>query len=306
MTTPAKPLIGAIEGGGTKFVCALGDATGALLERESMPTRDPVDTLARCAAFFSAVARRHGAIAAIGFGSFGPLQLLPGASDYGCMLATPKLGWSGANLLAPLRELGVPVVIDTDVATAARGELYRGAGRGRGSLAYVTVGTGIGGAVAPSPAGARLMHAEMGHLIVRRDPRDAGFQGICPFHADCLEGLASGPAIQARWGCDLSQLPPGHAGRDVIAGYLSQLAVAIALLHSPAVIVLGGGVMSDESLLPAVRRTAHALLAGYLPPLRDAKAMEDFLQAPALAADSAIVGAMHMALEHLSGMGRPT
>lgn len=303
---PANPLIGAIEGGGTKFVCAVSDASGLLLQRQSLPTRDPADTLARCVDFFLAMQSHHGPLSALGVGCFGPLQLRPDAPDYGCLLGTPKPGWSGANLLAPLRELGIPLVIDTDVAVAARGELSHGAGRGKGSLAYVTVGTGIGGAIAPSPAGSRLMHAEMGHLIVRRDVRDADFRGTCPFHADCLEGLASGPAILARWGCDLSHLPSAHHGREVIASYLGQLAVAIALLHGPTTLVFGGGVMSDPALLPAVRRATHTMLAGYLPPLREGSAVDDFLQPPALAADSAIVGAVQMALEHLADRGRAT
>src|SRR5690606_6094773 len=183
--------------------------------------------------------------------------------------------------LAPFRDrFAVPIALDTDVAAAARGELCLGAGRGCGSLAYVTVGTGIGGAVAPTSSGARLLHSEMGHLVVRRDPRDGGFAGICPFHGDCLEGLASGPAIRARWGCDLSQLPSGHIGREIIAGYLAQLTGAIALLHSVERVVMGGGVLADPALLPLVRERTRALLGGYLPPLHDPAAVESYIQPP--------------------------
>jgi len=294
-----RRLIGAIEGGGTKFVCALAESPTATLERVVIPTRDPDGTLRDCIEFFNAAAGRHGSICALGIACFGPLQLRSDASDYGCLLGTPKAGWSGVSVLAPFRAaLDVPIALDVDVGAAARGELDLGAGRGLRSLAYVTVGTGIGGAVAPDLRGARIMHAEMGHLIVRRDPRDSDFAGICPYHGDCLEGLASGPAILARWGCDLSALPPGHAGHAVIAGYLAQLAVAIQLLHAPQMQVFGGGVMS-AGLLPEVRKQTMALLGGYLPHLRDALSVERLIRAPGLGADSAIVGALQAALEAL-------
>jgi fructokinase len=233
----------------------------------------------------------------LGIACFGPLQLRPDAADYGSLLATPKPGWSGARVLAPLQDaLDIPVAIDTDVGSAARGELQVGAGRGLHSLAYVTVGTGIGGAVAPAPAETRLLHAEMGHLLVRRDERDSGFPGVCPFHGDCLEGLASGPAVRARWGCDFSALDLAHPGRVIIAGYIAQLVAAIALLHAPECIALGGGVMSDGTLLPMVRDQTLAVLGGYLPFLNDPAQARAVIRAPELGADSAISGALLMAL----------
>lgn len=292
-----RPLVGAIEGGGTKFVCAVGSSPGSICERAVVPTTDAKATLAQCLRFFRQAAERHGPIAALGIGCFGPLQLRADAPDYGCLLRTPKPGWSGVDLVSPFREeSGIPVALDTDVGAAASGELGVGAGQGFASLAYVTVGTGIGGAVAPGSPGARAMHAEMGHLAIRRDPRDAHFAGICPFHGDCLEGLASGPAIRARWGSELSALPGDHEGRLIIAGYIGQLAAAIALLHAPDVLVMGGGVVSDGTLLPQVRDSARALLGGYLPNLGDPAAMRSFIKAPALGSDSAISGALLMAL----------
>src|SRR5689334_8462845 len=180
-------LIGAVEGGGTKFVCAVAKTPLNVLDRAVISTADPASTLGACIDFFQVAARQHGSLAAIGVGCFGPLQLRRDAPGYGCLLGTPKQSWSGVDVIAPFAQLSVPVSLDTDVAAAARGELDFGAGRGKGSLAYVTVGTGIGGAIAPAAVGARLMHAEMGHLIVRRDPRDADFTGVCPFHGDCLE-----------------------------------------------------------------------------------------------------------------------
>jgi fructokinase len=294
-----RRLVAAIEGGGTKFVCAVAESPATTLERVVIPTRDPDGTLRDCVEFFRAAAGRHGRICALGIACFGPLQLQMDASDYGYLLGTPKPGWSGVSVLAPFRAaLDVPMALDVDVGAAARGELNFGAGRGLRSLAYVTVGTGIGGAMTPIMGGVRLMHAEMGHLIVRRDPRDIDFAGVCPYHGDCLEGLASGPAIQARWGCDLSALPPGHAGRAVIAGYIAQLALAIQLLHAPQMLVIGGGVM-NAGVLPEVRRQTMVLLGGYLPHLRDALSMERLIRAPGLGADSAIVGALQAALETL-------
>jgi fructokinase len=143
------------------------------------------------------------------------------------------------------------------------------------------------------------MHAEMGHLAVRRDPRDLQFSGVCPFHGDCIEGLASGPAIRARWGCDLSALPGDHPGRAMIGGYLAQLAAAITLLQAPQVLVIGGGVLSDPTLLPLIRAATQTLLAGYLPHLRAADSMDSYIRAPALGGDSAITGAALMAGELL-------
>lgn len=300
----AAPLLAAVEGGGTKFVCAVGRHPLQPLERITVPTTDPHTTLAACAQFFQRMAEQHGPIHALGMACFGPLQLRPDAADHGCLQRTPKPGWSGANVIAPLQDaLGIPVALDTDVAVAALAEWQLGAGRGLGSLAYVTVGTGIGGAVAPSLSAAqRLMHAEMGHLPVRRDPRDTGFAGVCPFHGDCLEGLASGPAIRARWNCELSPLPADHPGRSIIAFYLAQLVASLALLHSVQRVVIGGGVMGDGALLRPVREAASAMLAGYLQPLRSESRMNEYVVGTSLGPDSAITGGLLMAQESLAAI----
>lgn len=295
------PLVGAIEGGGTKFICAVGYSPLQILDRIVIPTSDSTTTLNACVHFFQRMSREHGPIAALGVACFGPLQLSPGEPDYGCMQSTPKPGWSNAAIVAPLRDaLRVPTVLDTDVGSAAMAEWRIGAGRGLGSLAYVTVGTGIGGAVVPAPApDHRLMHAEMGHLRVRRHPLDADFAGVCPFHRDCLEGLACGPAIRARWGCDLAALPQSHPGRQIIAEYLGQIAATIALLHAPQRIVFGGGVMADGSLLPLVHSATHGSLNGYLQPLRELRQVTDYLAPAALGEGSAIAGALLQALDSL-------
>lgn len=233
---------------------------------------------------------------ALGFGCFGPLELRRGSHDFGRLLPTPKPGWSGVDLLEPFRSaFNVPITLDVDVGAAALAELRLGAGRGLGTIAYVTVGTGIGGAVAPCGHAGRLMHAEMGHIPVRRDSRDLAFAGSCPFHGDCLEGLASGPAIRARWGCDLEALPPDHEGRSIIAGYLGQLAASIALMLSVERVVFGGGVMSDGTLLPQVREAAFRYLNGYIPALQDAERAADYVCSPVLDASAGIAGALLLA-----------
>jgi fructokinase len=295
------PLVGAIEGGGTKFICAVGHSPQHILDRVVIPTADATTTLRACVQFFERMSLAHEPIAALGVACFGPLQLSTAARDYGCMQSTPKAGWSNAPIVAPLRNaLAVPIVLDTDVGAAASAEWRIGAGRGLGSLAYVTVGTGIGGAVVPALAPEqRLMHAEMGHLRVRRHFLDMDFPGVCPFHKDCLEGLACGPAIRARWGCDLASLPQNHPGRSIIAAYLGQLACSIALLHAVQRIVFGGGVMADGTLLPLVRSATQELLNGYLEPLRDERQVTEFLAPTALGESSAVAGALLQALDSL-------
>jgi fructokinase len=302
-STSAAPLYGAIEGGGTKFVCAVALSPDRCLERATIPTTDARTTLAECVRFFAAAERKHWPIAAFGFGCFGPIVLRRGAADLGRLMATPKPGWSGANVLEPLRSaFGVPIALATDVGAAALAELRLGAGRDVGSLAYITVGTGIGGAVAPqAPAVPRLLHAEMGHLPVRRDARDLGFEGICSFHRDCLEGLASGPAIRARWGAPLDELPAEHVAHAVIGGYLGQLTASIALLISPERVVFGGGVMTSGTLLKPIRTTALECLNGYLEPLADAARMARYVCTPALGQDAGITGALLLALGATAG-----
>jgi fructokinase len=294
-------LYAGIEGGGTKFVCALARSPDDILESTSIPTGTPRATLAQCVEFFKAAQGRHGAIAALGFGCFGPIELRRGAQDYGRVLSTPKAGWSRVDLLELFKAaFDVPIALDTDVAAAALAEWQLGAGRNRGSVAYVTVGTGIGGAVAPADfAAGRLMHAEMGHIPVRRDPRDRDFAGLCPFHGDCLEGLASGSAIRARWGCSLDQLPPDHDGPRIVAGYLGQMAAAIALMLSVERIVFGGGVMSHPAMLELVREAAARYLNSYVEVLRDA--LTDYICAPALGAGAGITGALLLARHAASG-----
>jgi fructokinase len=275
----------------------VGTSPEDVLDSVVLPTSSPAPTLAACVDFFTAAERKFERIAAFGFGCFGPIDLRVHQPSYGQMLATPKPGWSHVDLLTPLRsKFDATIAIDTDVAAAALAEWRLGAGRGLGSIAYVTVGTGIGGGVAPNDlAGRRLLHPEMGHIHVRREARDKDFRGVCPFHGDCLEGLASGPAIQARWRCQLDALPAHHEAWSIIGGYLGQLAASIALMISVERVIFGGGVMANGSLLPHIRTAAASALRGYIEPLSQPSALDDYIRAPQLGTRAGIAGAFLLA-----------
>ena len=294
-----RALYGAIEAGGTKFVCAAGYGPTDIAPqmRTVIATTTPAETLAAVVAFFEQVRANAGAFSAFGVGAFGPVDIEPRSHTWGSILSTPKPGWAGTSLVAPLERFGCPVALDTDVNAAALAEARLGAGRDANSLTYVTVGTGIGGGVIEQGRSIRgLLHPEMGHIRVRRDPRDGQFRGVCPFHGDCLEGLASGPAIVARWGAPMSALPIGHAGPDIIGGYLGQLAATIALMYASERIVFGGGVMSGADLLPRIRAVAAEQLGGYLPIEARAGGFERLIVAPALAGQAGITGALLLAM----------
>lgn len=258
-------LYAGVEAGGTKFVLGIGSAETGSRVTHRVATRDPDETFAEIARFFD----EHpdtAAIEGVGIGSFGPLDLRRESQSYGQIVSTPKPGWSGVDLVGRFQAmLGRPVGLDTDVNAAALAEARFGAGRGRGDLAYVTVGTGIGvGLVANGQPIHGRGHPEVGHILVRRHAAHGDFAGVCPYHGDCLEGLASGTAIRGAWGRGLDELPRDHPAWTVEADYLAQLCMTLILTVSPATIVLGGGVMAQPALFPAIRARAAALLAGYV------------------------------------------
>lgn len=301
MTT--KPLYGAIEAGGTKFVCAAGygptDIPGDC--RTVIPTAGPVSTFAAVVEFFERITRKYGAMAGIGVAAFGPVDLDTRSPTWGRILATPKAEWSDVNLLAPLERFGCPIIVDTDVNAAALAEVRLGAGVGLGSLAYVTVGTGIGGGVVAAGRTIKgLLHPEMGHIRVERDARDVDFAGVCPFHGDCLEGLANGPAVMARWHMRAESLPEAHPGREILGGYLGQLAATIALMLSCERIVFGGGVVSGGRLLPHIRASASHWLGGYLPIEARAGGFDRYISAPGLGDLAGTAGAFLLAMQAAS------
>lgn len=281
-------LLGAIEAGGTKFVLATGTANGSILTRHSIATTDPASTLAHVRDWFAGQA----SISALGIASFGPVELDRQSPQWGHITETPKPGWSNCNLAGYFAgELGVPIGFDTDVNGAALGEFHLGAGRDTSGIAYITVGTGVGGGLIVD---GNLLHGaghpEMGHLYPRRGANDRDFKGVCPFHGDCLEGLASGPAILARWGCTLSDLPEDHEAHDLVAGYLAQACHTVFACCAVERVVLGGGVMQTHGLIERIGR-ANAKAGGNYLPGRD----KQKVVAPGLNADSGITGALLLA-----------
>ncbi|MGQ3176722.1 MAG: ROK family protein [Blastomonas fulva] len=287
-----RPLLGAIEAGGTKFVLGVGHGPDAVIDQLQIATRDPETTLAETNAFFE----RHAGLAVIGIGSFGPLERDCRSPQWGHILATPKPGWSGFDLAGTVaRATGVPIAFDTDVNAAALAEARLGAARDTGVSVYVTVGTGIGGGViADGQIVGGTGHPELGHMRPRRNADDHGFDGICPFHGDCLEGLASGPAILARWGETLSHLPPDHAAHGIIAGYLAEMCNTLRAALAPDAIVLGGGVMATPGLFERVVAAAHASDGGYF-----ALPAAEVIRRPALAPTSGLAGAFLLAADLL-------
>ena len=284
-------IVAAIEAGGTKFVLAVAENVDGVLERTLINTRTPAETFRDMTEWFEAAAARHGPIAAFGIGSFGPIGLDRARPDFATFTTTPKPGWSGASFLDALARFDAPLGLDTDVNAAALGEWLAGAGRGCGSLAYTTIGTGIGsGVLKDGRILAGFSHYESGHLLVRRDPIRDPFPGMCPFHGDCVEGLASGPAILARWGHDLSGADEGQV--TLIAEYAAQLAAALVLLHRPERLIFGGGVMKAKGMIEAVRTATRETLAGYI-----AEWDEDLTQRivlPELGDDAGITGAIEL------------
>lgn len=285
-------LLGAIEAGGTKFVCGVGSAETGSLETATIPTRDPEATFADVQAFFSAAVQRHGALQGIGVASFGPVDVDPESPGYGRILRTPKPHWEGCDLVARARQIAaVPLALDTDVNAAALAEAVA-AGMENTTLAYVTVGTGIGvGIVADGKPLHGLGHPEAGHAFPRRHPAHGEFAGICPFHGDCYEGLASGPAIEAAWGATASTFADDHPFWEVESHYLAQLCASLFLTVAPRRIVLGGGVMKQHRLFPLIHEKTADILGGYLVAVPNAAAMKERIVPPLCREPSGLAGA---------------
>jgi fructokinase len=289
----AGELIGAIEAGGTKFVLALARPDGTILARERIATGRPETTWPALTRFFDAAQREHGAIGAFGVASFGPLDIDPVSPSYGTFAGTPKPGWHSARWHDALGAFGVPLAIDSDVNGAALGEWAAGAGRGTSTLAYTTVGTGIGsGVVKHGRSVTGFSHYESGHIRPPHDRTADPYPGGCPFHGDCLEGLAAGPAIEARWGRRIDQLGDPAQAVELIAGYLAHLAVNLVLLHMPERLVFGGGVLHTPGMIEALRRRAEAQLGGYIRADALDPGFRTYIVAPGLGDEAGIVGAI--------------
>jgi fructokinase len=292
--TPAR--WGAIEAGGTKVVCLVGSDPDHVVAQTRIPTGEPAETLAQAFAFFQQEVVAGGPLAAIGIASFGPLELRRSHPRYGFIRITPKPGWSGVDIVGPARSaLGVPVGFDTDVNAAALGEGRWGAARGLDTYVYLTVGTGIGaGAVVEGRVLHGMGHPEMGHLSVPRQPGD-DFAGHCPFHGDCLEGMAGGAAIAARWGCPAEQLDGAElpAAVQLEAAYLAAGLRNVVYSIAPQRIVIGGSVAGLPGLFPLVRTNLARTLAGY-PGLAE-HATGDFIVPAALGGLAGPAGALVLA-----------
>ncbi len=287
-------LFGCIEAGGTKFVAGIVTGTGDIVETARFDTTSPDETLGATLGWLKAAAGRHGGIEAAGIASFGPVELDRTAPNWGHITATTKPGWSDTDFAARVgRELAVPVGFDTDVNGAALAEFRWGAAQGQKVSVYITIGTGIGGgAIIDGKPLHGLSHPEMGHIRPQRHPDDLGFAGVCSFHSDCLEGLASGPAIIARWGASLSKLPAGHPGHAIIAWYLAQMVVTLQSIMEPGRIVIGGGVTGTPGLLDKVRAEADRLGSSYF-----RGRAQDIIVAPGLGDKAGLLGALALALD---------
>lgn len=290
------PLYGGIEAGGTKWVCAIGTGPDDIRAETRFPTTTPTETLSRAIEFFRAHDSEQ--LAAIGVGSFGPVDLNPLSSSYGYITTTPKPGWANTDVVGTLqRALGRPIGFDTDVNVALLGEQQWGAARDCDVAVYITVGTGIGGGAL---VGGRLVHGlihpEMGHIRLVRDPERDPFTGICPYHSDCLEGLACGPAIKARWHASAEQLPADHPAWELEADYLGQAMATLLCILSPQRIIVGGGVMSQLHMFPRVRAATQRWLNGYLQHPHILVHPEQLIVPPALGSRAGVLGAIALAM----------
>jgi fructokinase len=290
-------IYGGIEAGGTKWVCAVGAAPDGVRETVTFATTSPDETLARATSFFAG----HD-IAAVGVGSFGPLDLRPGSPAWGHITTTPKPGWSNTDVAGTLAgALGVPVAIDTDVNAAALAEHRWGSAVGLGTFCYLTVGTGIGGGgLANGELLHGLIHPEIGHMRVPHDRERDPFEGACPYHGDCLEGLASGAAILARWGRPGAEIADESAWQ-LVAEYLALGIVNVICVLSPERVVIGGGVMQQPLLLPLIRMRVKQQLAGYFSAPELDGDLGDFLVEPSLGGRAGVLGSLELARIAVAG-----
>lgn len=293
--SPAAARFGGVELGGTKVRCAVGSGPDDVVAEAWIATTAPEETLGRVTHFFASQAART-PLAGLGVASFGPLDLDPRSAGFGHLTTTPKIGWRHVDLLTPLRALGTAVVLDTDVNGAALAEHRWGRGRDVATLLYVTVGSGIGGGVlvAGRPLHG-LVHPEIGHVRVPHDRARDPFDGTCPHHGDCWEGLASAPALAARWGRAPEALPDDHPAWALEADYLALGLANAVLTVSPERVVLGGGVLRRAGLLPLVRTRLRAVLGGYVRSRALDEGIDDYLVAPALGDRAGVLGGLALA-----------
>ncbi|OMF30762.1 fructokinase [Paenibacillus sp. FSL H8-0548] len=285
--------VGAIEAGGTKVVCGIGNERGVIEDRVSFPTEAPDQTLEKIISYF-----QDKRVSAIGIGTFGPINIDTSNPLYGYVTSTPKPGWSNYDFLGTLkREFDLPFGWDTDVNAAALAEATWGSAKGLDSCVYYTIGTGVGlGVVAEGKLIHGLMHPEGGHVLIRRHPDD-GFEGSCPYHGDCLEGMAAGPSIERRWGLKGSELPTDHPAWKIEAFYIGQAVTNTVLTLAPKKIILGGGVMHQEHLYPMIRAEVQHNLNRYIQLAELTAEIESYIVPPGLRDNAGLCGALALGLE---------
>ena len=289
---------GTLEAGGTKMVLSVGNEENELLEQVQIPTEEPEKTIPAMIRWFA-----EKKIVSLGIGTFGPVDLKQASTTYGWIRKTPKPGWGDTPLLPSMQDaLGVPALIDTDVNAAALAEWQLGAAKGLKSCVYVTIGTGIGaGLVIGGRLVHGLVHPELGHMLLRQEPDDQTPVGFCPYHQGCLEGLASGPAIEKRWGRKGYELPADHPAWDLEAAYLAQMCVNAVCVLSPEKIILGGGVMQQKHLFPLIRQKTLDLLNGYVQAKEILENIDNYIVEPGLGTKSGAIGALLLARQAYAG-----
>lgn len=292
-----KKLYGGIEGGGTKFVSAIVDADGRILAESRCDTTSPEATLGACAQFFEENASL-GELTSLGIACFGPLDPILGSATYGRILNTPKAGWSQADVVGYFTErLKLPIAFDTDVNGAVLAEHIWGAGQGLKNIVYYTIGTGIGaGVILNGELVHGALHGELGHMLIPHDRFTDPFEGSCPFHADCLEGLASGTAMEKRWQTSAKTLAPDHPAWALEAGYIAAALHNTVCMLSPERIILGGGVISQTHLLPMVHRELVRSLNGYMQLQALNAGVENYVVRTPLEGKAGVLGAFALAL----------
>ncbi len=289
-------IYGGIEGGGTKFNCIVGSGPDHIIAEARFATTTPEETLKQVSEFFLPHADQ---LAGIGLGSFGPFDVDPHSPTFGYITTTPKPHWSRTNVLGMLREnLDVPFAVEMDVAVAGLGEAKWGASKNDTHSLYLTIGTGIGGGYIVNRKPLRgLTSPEMGHIRIAHDPTADPFQGACPFHGDCFEGLAAGPALLGRFGQRGETLPDDHPFWEIEAGYIAQAMVNYILSLSPQRIIIGGGVMQKDFMFPWVRSKTRQLLNGYIPHEMILNRIDEYIVPPALGSRSGVLGCIALIMD---------
>lgn len=290
-------LFGGIEAGGTKFVCAVGSGPDDIRAEVRFPTAQPDETIQQAIDFFKSQIDKLGPLAAIGIASFGPVDPNPASVTFGQITTTPKPGWAQTDLVGPFKHVfNLPISFDTDVNGAALAEGRWGAAQGLDTFLYLTIGTGIGGGMMSNGRLLHgLIHPEMGHIPLPHDWQKDPFPGSCPYHGDCFEGMAAGPAIEARWQSKGQQLSPNHPAWELEAHYIALALRSFICTLSPQRIILGGGVMQQTQLFPLIRQKTQATLNGYIQSPAILRKIDSYIVPPKLGSRAGVLGAIALA-----------